>query len=323
VVDALNDRKVEPVVFDSSAFPGGPGGAPVTLSYERGAFSAFGCGRSAWEMGPDPGDSIAAIWQNAVVGIDLPAMAPGVRETCVSAAELALVGLLDSLPAFQLDPHASQSRAGSKPRQLRIAQQLGLDIPATIVTNDPVAVRAFARRCGPLITKMLVQPASTGPETDDDASVVFTTRMTETDLEQLDGLDLCPMIFQEQVENQLDVRVTIAGKRVFGAALEAPARAGGDLDWRRDSYAHDRAPAWSPYELPRALADRLLALLDHFGLNYGAVDLIVRPDGRHVFLELNATGSFAFLGEPHTAPIAAAIADLLIDPAARRIPHHA
>ena len=159
MVDALNDRKVEPVVFDSSAFPGGPGGAPITLSYERGAFRACG----PCEMGPD---SIAAVWQNAVVGIDLPAMAPGVRETCISAAELAVVGLLDSLPAFQLDPHASQSRAGNKPRQLRIAQQLGLEIPATIVTNDPVAVRAFARRCGPLITKMLVQPASTGPETD-------------------------------------------------------------------------------------------------------------------------------------------------------------
>lgn len=312
MVDALNDRKVEPVVFDSSVFPGG---AAVTLSYERGGFRAYG----SCEMAPD---TIAAVWQNAVVGTDLPAMAPGVRETCVSASELALVGLLDSMRAFQLDPHTDQSRAGNKPRQLRIAQQLGLDIPATIVTNDPAAVRAFARRCGPLITKMLVQPASTGPETDGDAPVVFTTAMTEADLEQLDGLDLCPMIFQEQIENQLDVRVTIAGKRVFGAALEAPARAGGDLDWRRDSYAHDRAPTWSPYELPRALTERLLGLLDHFGLNYGAVDLIVRPDGRHVFLELNATGSFAFLGEPHATPIAAAIADVLIDPAARRIAHH-
>jgi hypothetical protein len=320
VVDALNDRRVEPVVFDSSAFPGA---APVTLSYERGGFRA--CGPAF--------DTIGAVWQNTVVGTDLPAMAPGDRETCVAASELALVGLLDSLCVFQLDPHASQARAGNKPRQLRIAQQLGLEIPDTIVTNDPEAVRAFARRAGPLITKMLVQPASTGPETDGDAPVVFTTALTDADLERrngldgldgldaLDGLDLCPMIFQQHIENQLDVRVTIVGKRVFAAAIDAAAR-GADLDWRRDSYARDRAPVWSPHDLPRALTDRLLRLLDHFGLNFGAVDLIMRPDGSHVFLELNASGSFAFLGEPHARPIAAAFAEVLVDPAARRIGHH-
>jgi glutathione synthase/RimK-type ligase-like ATP-grasp enzyme len=308
VVDALNDRRVEPVVFDSSVFPGS---APVTLGYERGGFRA--CGPS--EMSPD---NIAAVWQNVVVGTDLPAMAPGVRETCIAASELALVGLLDSLRVFQLDPHANQARAGNKPRQLAIAQQLGLDIPDTIVTNDPEAVRAFARRSGPLITKMLVQPASTGPEINGDAPVVFTTAMTDADLEQLDGLDLCPMIFQQQIENQLDVRVTIVGKRVFAAAIDASAR-GADLDWRRDSYAFDRAPAWSRHDLPSALTDRLRRLLDHFGLNFGAVDLIVRPDGSHVFLELNASGAFAFLGESHAQPIAAAIAEVLVDPAARRI----
>jgi glutathione synthase/RimK-type ligase-like ATP-grasp enzyme len=314
VVDALSDRRVEPVVLDSSAFPGA---APVTLSYERGEFRARGACEMALDTAPD---TIGAVWQNAVVGTELPAMEPGVRETCVAASELALVGLLDSLRVFQLDPHANQARAGNKPRQLRIAQQLGLDIPDTIVTNDPEAVRAFARRSGPLITKMLVQPASTGPETNGDAPVVFTTAMTDADLEQLDGLDLCPMIFQQRIENRLDVRVTIVGRRVFAAAIDASAR-GADLDWRRDSYAHDRAPAWSTHELPRALIGRLLRLLDHFGLNFGAADLIVRPDGSHVFLELNASGSFAFLGEPFARPIAAAIAEVLVDPAARRIAH--
>src|SRR4029453_3135779 len=109
---------------------------------------------------------------------------------------------------------------------------------------------------------MLVQPASTGPEPTDEVSAVFTTAMTADDLAQLDGLDLCPMIFQEQVDNQLDVRVTVAGKRMFVAALDAAARGGGDLDWRRDSYTHDRAPVWAAHELPRAVADRLRALLD-------------------------------------------------------------
>jgi glutathione synthase/RimK-type ligase-like ATP-grasp enzyme len=313
VVGALSERGAESVVFDSSRFPG----VPVSLTYDRSGFSGH------WSGDADELNGIASVWQNAVVGMGLPAMAPGVRETCVAAAELALVGLLDNLHVFQLDPRASQARADSKPRQLRVAQQLGLDIPDTIISNDPAAVRAFARRCDGVITKMLVQPASTGPEPGDEVSVVFTTAMTAVDLDQLDGLDLCPMIFQEQIENQLDVRVTVVGKRVFSAAIDAAARGGVDPDWRRDSYAHDRAPVWSPHELPRAVADRVLRLLDHFGLNFGAVDLIVRPDGRHVFLELNACGSFAFLGDRHAGPIAAAIAEVLVDPGARRVASHA
>lgn len=301
-------------MLDSSKFPDS---APLTLSYDRGEF------RGRWSGDGDALADVHSVWQRAAVGMALPAMSPGVRETCIAASELALVGLLDNLDVFQLDPHARQLRAESKPRQLRIAQALGLDIPDTIISNDPAAVRAFARGRRGIIAKMLVQPASTGPEPTDEISAVFTTAMTADDLDQLDGLDLCPMIFQEKVDNQLDVRVNIVGKRMFAAALDAAARAGSDLDWRRDSHARDHAPVWAAYELPRAVADRLSALVDRFELQYGAIDLIVQPDGRHVFLELNPRGSFTFLGAEHQASIAAAIADVLVDPGARRGPRTA
>ena len=361
IVRALRDRDAEVVVLDSSAFPDG---APLSLSYGRGDLCACWAGVAT--------DDITAVWQCLVVGATLPTMAPGMRETCVAAAELAVVGLLDSLHVFQLDPFAAKARADNKPHQLRVAQRLGLDIPETLISNDPDAVRAFARRHGALVMKMLAQPASTGPATDE-ADVMFTTAMSPADLEHLDGLDLCPMIFQERIPNQRDVRVTIVGHRIFAAALDASARrddagegdaderihderihderiagpssatpssatpgsapapssalapssapAPVDLDWRRESYALDRAPTWAPYQLPAELTARLFALLDHFGLNYGAADFVVRPDGHHVFLELNASGAFAFLGPELTRAIADAIADTLLDPAARRIPH--
>jgi glutathione synthase/RimK-type ligase-like ATP-grasp enzyme len=308
LIGALRDRNAEPVVFDSSAFPSG---ARMSLSYDRTGF----------RWGEHEHHDLSAVWHSVVVGTALPEMAPGTRETCVAASELAVIGLLESLQVFQLDPSWSKARADNKPHQLALAQRVGLEIPETIISNDPDAVRAFAERAGPVIMKMLVQPASTGPATDE-AEVVFTTALTADDLAALDGLELCPMIFQAQVDNQRDVRVTIVGRRVFGAALDRAARGGGDPDWRRQSYALDRAQSWTPYELPAGLADQLRRLLDHVGLNYGAVDLIVRPDGTHVFLELNASGSFAFLGAALATPIAAAIAEVLVDPAARRVPSH-
>lgn len=297
---ALRDRGAEPIRFDSAAFPGG---AALSLRYGHAGFDA---GRAH--------DGITAVWQSLAVGAALPAMAPGMRETCVAASELALVGLLDGLGVFQVDPSWAKARADHKPNQLGLARRLGLTIPETLITNDPDAVRAFARS-RPLIMKMLVQPTATGPSSDE-AEVVFTTALSADELARLDGLDLCPMIFQEQIANQLDVRVTVVGRRLFAAAIDARARGGDDLDWRRQGYALDHAPTWVPHDLPPTVAGPLLALVEHVGLQYGAADFIVRPDGHHVFLELNASGAFAFLGPDHAAPIAAALADLLVDPPA-------
>lgn len=296
-------------MVDPSGFPTG---APVSLAYEHTGFHAHWSG--------EPLHEISAVWQVVSVGSALPAMEPGVRETCILASERAIVGTLDNLDAFQLDPHAAQMRADNKPRQLRLAQLAGLEIPATLITNDAAAVRAFAaRHGGAVIAKMLEQVD--GSFADDDASVVFTTALDADQLAELDGLDLCPMIFQERVMNQRDVRVFVVGKQLFAAALDASARAG-DLDWRRESYALDRVPVWQPCELPRALADRLIAVVDRMGLNYAAIDLVMTPDERYVFLELNACGAFAFLGDALAEPIAGALADTLIDPAARREVRH-
>lgn len=306
VAAALRDRwGVDPVLLDPSGYPTAYG---LTLGYAAGAFA---CG---W---PDPPPMRpTAVWQGVHVGSQLPALDPDTRRTCVAASEVAMVGLLDSLDVFQLDPYWSAARAENKPYQLRLAPAFGLEVPQTIVTNDPGAVRALAGRAGPLVTKMLVQPAMSGSG---ETPVVFTSALTEADLADLDGLSLCPMIFQERVESALDVRVTIAGKRVFSASIDASARS--EVDWR-DHHARGGA-AWTPCDLPPAIAGGLIAMLDHLGLNHGAFDLLVTPEGRHVFLELNPSGSFWFLGPELAAPIASAIADLLVDPGARRVPERA
>jgi hypothetical protein len=52
--------------------------------------------------------------------------------------------------------------------------------------------------------------------------------------------------------------------------------------------------------------------MDFFSLNYGAIDIILTPDGKHVFLELNPCGEFFWLEHSAGLPISNAIADLLL-----------
>ena len=40
-----------------------------------------------------------------------------------------------------------------------------------------------------------------------------------------------------------------------------------------------------------------MALVRSYGLNFGAVDLILTPDDRYVFLEINPNGQFLFVQE--------------------------
>jgi glutathione synthase/RimK-type ligase-like ATP-grasp enzyme len=244
-----------------------------------------------------------AVWCRPVVGAGLPAMPPGVRETCVAAGEMLLDGWLDGIGGYQLDPPWAQRRADNKPLQLRAARAVGLDVPATIVTNDPAAVRAFAADRKPLVVKALVQP---GTGDGDGVDVVFTSPL-EPDAD-LDGLELCPMIVQERVAKAADIRATIVGGTVLAASNDTAT----GTDWRRDSCLRDEAPAWSPHPLPGDVAAQLVALVRRLGLGYGAADLVRRPDGTYAFLEVNAAGSFAFLGVPVADRIAAAVADLLL-----------
>jgi glutathione synthase/RimK-type ligase-like ATP-grasp enzyme len=96
---------------------------------------------------------------------------------------------------------------------------------------------------------------------------------------------------------------------VFAAAVNSQGDDRSRYDWRRRGIA--LLNAWKPYTLPHEVEEKLLKLMAHFSLNYGAIDLILTPDGRHVFLEVNPVGEFFWLEGCPGLPISQAIADIL------------
>ena len=67
-----------------------------------------------------------------------------------------------------------------------------------------------------------------------------------------------------------------------------------------------------PHELPANVAEKLYALMDALGLVFGSVDMIVTPEGKYVFLEINPNGQFDWVAKRAGLPIYEALADLLI-----------
>jgi MvdD family ATP-grasp ribosomal peptide maturase len=259
---------------------------------------------------------VSAIWHRRLnIGGRLPReMEQQFRNASLGEARATVMGMLASLDAFRMDAEPLIRRAENKQLQIKIARELGLETPHTLITNDPEAVRAFARTCeSGLITKML---SSFAIHEDDTEKVVFTNRVTAEDLNDLEGLRLCPMTFQEQVSKTLELRVTIVGEHVLAAAIDSQASARAEHDWRRDGV--QLINAWQPYELPSEIKEKLLRLMDYFELNYGAADFILTPEGRHVFLEVNPSGEFFWLEQNPGLPISDAIADVLLGRSKRR-----
>jgi hypothetical protein len=118
------------------------------------------------------------------------------------------------------------------------------------------------------------------------------------------------MIFQERVDKALELRVTAVGRRLFAASVDSQSAVGAQVDWRHDCASIDST--WKRFALPREIGQRLIALLEHFELMYAAFDLILKPDGGYVFLELNSFGDFAGQENGLRFPISDAIADLLL-----------
>jgi glutathione synthase/RimK-type ligase-like ATP-grasp enzyme len=63
--------------------------------------------------------------------------------------------------------------------------------------------------------------------------------------------------------------------------------------------------------LPERLRLQCVALVRALGLQYGALDFILTPDGRYVFLELNPNGQWLWVERMTGLPIADAIAATL------------
>lgn len=303
VAEGLARRGVEPIRVDTDTFP-----TELCLS---------------WELSSDPTrrDRVRHAADGPLVGVDLthvvalwwrrfwrprlpddldPDHAVAAANESITAAR----GFFRSLPGvIHVNPPDRDLAAEDKLWQLSTARAVGLRCPETLVTNDPDAVRAmYTRRDGRIITKMLT-PYSRSMAGDE--AFVYTSRVKPDDLEALDGLRLCPMVFQEEIPRLREHRLIWVGGRVLSGAITPGEQSG--VDWRPQLDLR-----WRRSVVPDDVAERVGALMGRLGLVYGALDLIETPDGEWVFLEVNPAGEWGMLELHLDLPIGDAIAAAML-----------
>ena len=208
-------------------------------------------------------------------------------------------GLWQVLDAKWMNPPALDEVAGRKALQLREAARAGLKVPRTLITSDPDNARAFVRAQGVGTTVFKTFSAT--------HAVWRETRLVRADeFDALDAVRIAPVIFQEYIPAEADLRITHVGGKFFPAAIYAQ-----DTDYPVDFRMSLGQARTEPCELPDQVTERLRTLIDRLGLVYGAIDMRRKPDGDYVFLEVNTAGEFLFVEERTGQPISQAIADWL------------
>jgi len=202
---------------------------------------------------------------------------------------------------------ADHAVCSNKLWQLQEAQHCGLHVPRTVLTNHPEAVRAFYEACGGSIIMKLHGALSRSM--DGKGAFLPTTRLSAADLAQLDTLAYCPMIFQELVPKAYELRIAYAAGAFYTGRINASGDAAGSTDWRAAAVTLP----WAPYTLPAHVAEKIDALMQRLDLSFGAIDMIRRPDGEYVFLEVNPQGEWGMLQKHLGYPIAETIAEKLVN----------
>ena len=297
VMDALAAKGARTELVDLSEFPTR---LALSMAFERGTRKFELRRRSGGVLDLD---SIRAVWWRRPQPFR---PATGMSQTnlrfALSEATTAFQGLYQSLDAHWINEPARDSVAAHKSYQLALAQQIGLDIPPTVMTNDVEEARVFFRRYeGEVIYKQFIALPNSWRE---------TRRLTPEDEVQADSIAYAPVIFQKHVSAVADLRVTAVAGAFFAAATDVR-----DAVYPQDVRMNLDAK-YAPHDLPPEVTAKLSALMQRLGLIYGAIDLRLTPEGRYVFLEINPAGQFLYIEKATGQPISAALADALLQNAA-------
>ncbi len=278
-----------------------------------------------------------SVWMRRISGPALPQnLQPGDRSFVRGEVAAFLEGGLANSDARWINDRRSERDASNKLRQLVAAKKIGFAIPETIVSNDADAIRDFVERNpGPVLFKPVSGYSPIGADFTDEAQarfsqwgqvainvepprndveIVFAQLLDPEKMKRLDSRQLCPAIFQKYVAKAYDIRVTVVGREIWACRIHSQLSDDTKIDFRKmtlagniDEIKHEI------FDLTAELEAKILNYMDFFGLEFGCLDFVERPDGEFVFLEINPAGQWMWIEQITGAPISERLATRLMN----------
>jgi len=211
--------------------------------------------------------------------------------------------LFEIINAKWLSTPISVAAAENKLAQLRIAREIGMNVPSTMITTNTVQLKSFIAKN----QKTIIKPIARGriDYADNTSKLIFTSIITDEIANQIDSYTLTPAIYQEYIEKEYELRVTVVGSEVFAASVDSQTHDEAQIDWRRKKIKFEK------YDLPGDLQDQCRIMLKRLNISFGAFDFIKATNGKYYFLEVNPNGQWVWIEKDTGHPISDSIINFL------------
>jgi len=190
---------------------------------------------------------------------------------------------------------------------LKTASSIGFQTPKTLITNDPTDLLSFYELCS---GNVIVKPIRKGRiKYQDGIKLIYSNRVTRIHTDKSNLIKYAPTFFQEYIPKEFELRITMIGNEIFAVAIYSQEESLTVDDWRRDQECKLK---YAEYRLPPDIESHCRQLLKYFDLQFGAIDMIVTPNGEYFFLEINPNGQWAWIEEITSLPLSEALMNLLV-----------
>ncbi|WP_394758302.1 grasp-with-spasm system ATP-grasp peptide maturase [Flavobacterium sp.] len=181
----------------------------------------------------------------------------------------------------------------NKLKTLKIAANLGIRIPESIITNEKKELLNFLKRKKNIITKNYSQGVFIfGKNTTLSTPTREITNNIVESLPDTFGYSL----FKEQIEKVFELRIFYLFGKFYASAIFSQNDPKTRVDFR--NYNIENPNRTPPFKLPKEIERKLERLMKEVYLNIGSIDMLVSKTNEYVFLEINPIGQFAQVSKP-------------------------
>lgn len=180
-----------------------------------------------------------------------------------------------------------QSSLVPKFKQLMVAEQSGLLVPTTYLTNSKQTLKELAHQSSTYITKCF---NSYPIQIQKQRFLNYTVTIEKEELQEVQD-HFFPSIIQEQIEKEIEIRTIYFYGKCYSVAIFSQSNNNTKVDYR--NYDTENPNTLVSYQLPKDIEEKVTKFMNKLNLNFGSIDFIKnKENGNYIFLEVNTMGQF-------------------------------
>jgi ATP-GRASP peptide maturase of grasp-with-spasm system len=199
--------------------------------------------------------------------------------------------------------------APNKLQVLKMAIEVGLDVPDTLITTNVNQLQGFIEKHGAVITKPIGDMLLCS--FDDREYGTYTSVIDNEFITEHARHAAFPSLYQEKLDKKYEIRTFYLKGECYSMAMFSQQKAATQSDFRM--YCYEDPNREVPYQLPPSVEAAIRELMGHLCLDTGSIDIVRTTDGRYVFLEVNPVGQFGMVSVPCNYHLERKVAKYLAD----------